>query len=177
MPILPAGTLKRTWGGFAVRASGQFVFAGKTSYSGAVWNLGNTDNRCTFVSRVSTFGLGLGGEVELNLIFFFNLGIIANAEGMDIGTGGSIGFSLPVTKLGTLGKTLQGTYKLYKSMSEYTDLLATAADAYKAVSTGKPYIYIAPVGSSVGVYAGATYGVGGSVDLLNYETAFGSTTL
>lgn len=176
MAVLTAGLLARTWGGFAVRASGHGILAGKTSYSGAVWNLAHTDRRCTFVSRVSTFGLGLGGEVELNLVFFFNLGRISYAEGMDIGTGASVGFSLPVTRLGALGKTLKNTYNLYSSMSEYKELVTTAAEAYTAVKTNKPFIHISPLGSA-GVYAGATYGVGGSIDLLRYDTAYGSTDI
>jgi len=166
--------LNETWGGIAVESHGHAVFAGKKSYTGMLWRLDDPERRyLTFTSRISTFGLALGGGVSVHMIFFMNAKSIYKFEGMEMGNGGNFHFDIPATRLLKLARSLRTIYTLSKNMNEYHELIGAISDLRKTVTTTQPTVLTREVVDGK-VMAGYTRGVQGAIDIRNLTGPGGS---
>lgn len=156
---------ERTWAGYVVRAGGHFVFGGYTSHTGRLWNAADPDYRmCTFEATVKTFGLALGGDVSVNLIFFLNVGNLANVEGIEYGNGTELHLAVPAARLRKVASSIRRAHHFYEVVDHFDTLLDTAKELYKSVKGNKPFIHTVEVADAA-LKVGLTHGIQGAIDI------------
>jgi len=154
-----------------LQAGGHFFLAGKDSWGGRLYNVANPEYWCNFSSKSSTFGLAVGGEFALHMIFFLNTKSLGNIEGRSHANERSVTVELPVSQVKKLTEGLKFVYDLAKSvalMYEVFDTAKNVAEKMNALGSTESQIVTFKIGG-VGVKAGVTQGIQGKIDILRVQ--------
>ncbi len=154
----------RTWIGYFVTAGGHLGVAGTSSTWARLWNINNSASSFTFTSRTYSFGPGVGGSGGGGLVVVFNLGNVANLEGMKLGQGGwSFNLDIPATRVAEYKRIYNGI-KNIQTIYGIAGIPEFIEDLYKTIVLGNgPKIIMKDL--SIGVSASLTNSYESSIDV------------